>query len=105
MFSVFRPQVALRLLAHKIQSPQEKEALQALTVSNQNTHTYKYCNTLMMQILFKNLFVLNVSIENDLFYVLTFIVVLFLFYISVWANITSLFSCMGHLHSHAFHLL
>ncbi|XP_013871297.1 ADP-ribosylation factor-binding protein GGA2, partial [Austrofundulus limnaeus] len=26
------PQVALRLLAHKIQSPQEKEALQALTV-------------------------------------------------------------------------
>uniref|UniRef100_A0A8C7Z2E5 ADP-ribosylation factor-binding protein GGA1 n=1 Tax=Oryzias sinensis TaxID=183150 RepID=A0A8C7Z2E5_9TELE len=30
--SPFRPQVATRLLAHKIQSPQEKEALQALTV-------------------------------------------------------------------------
>uniref|UniRef100_A0A3P8X186 VHS domain-containing protein n=1 Tax=Cynoglossus semilaevis TaxID=244447 RepID=A0A3P8X186_CYNSE len=26
------PQVAIRLLAHKIQSPQEKEALQAITV-------------------------------------------------------------------------
>uniref|UniRef100_A0A0E9WMP2 VHS domain-containing protein n=1 Tax=Anguilla anguilla TaxID=7936 RepID=A0A0E9WMP2_ANGAN len=26
------PQIAMRLLAHKIQSPQEKEALQALTV-------------------------------------------------------------------------
>lgn len=35
IFSTFRPQVATRLLAHKIQSPQEKEALQALTVSNQ----------------------------------------------------------------------
>lgn len=28
------PQVAVRLLSHKIQSPQEKEALQALTVCN-----------------------------------------------------------------------
>lgn len=27
------PQIAVRLLAHKIQSPQEKEALYALTVS------------------------------------------------------------------------
>lgn len=30
------PQVATRLLGHKIQSPQEKEALQALTVSLHN---------------------------------------------------------------------
>lgn len=29
---VFRPQIAVRLLAHKIQSPQEWEAVQALTV-------------------------------------------------------------------------
>uniref|UniRef100_A0AAY5F5M0 VHS domain-containing protein n=1 Tax=Electrophorus electricus TaxID=8005 RepID=A0AAY5F5M0_ELEEL len=28
----FRPQVATRLLAHKIQSPQERESLQALTL-------------------------------------------------------------------------
>lgn len=67
MLSAFRPQVALRLLAHKIQSPQEKEALQALTVSKQATHTYKY--TLLMQILFKNLFLLNVFIESDLFFI------------------------------------
>lgn len=31
-FSAFSPQTAIRLLSHKIQSPQEKEALQALTV-------------------------------------------------------------------------
>lgn len=32
--SALSPQVAVRLLSHKIQSPQEKEALQALTVRN-----------------------------------------------------------------------
>lgn len=39
IFLPFRPQVAVRLLAHKIQSPQEKVALQALTVSNQTNVT------------------------------------------------------------------
>uniref|UniRef100_A0A3B4B9W4 VHS domain-containing protein n=1 Tax=Periophthalmus magnuspinnatus TaxID=409849 RepID=A0A3B4B9W4_9GOBI len=31
-YQTVNPQVALRLLAHKIQSPQEREALKALTV-------------------------------------------------------------------------
>ena len=34
LLCVIRPQLATRLLAHKIQSPQEWEALQALTVEN-----------------------------------------------------------------------
>lgn len=36
----FRPQIAVRLLAHKIQSPQEWEAVQALTVGSPYLSSY-----------------------------------------------------------------
>lgn len=38
LISASSPQAAIHLLPHKIQSPQEKEALQALTVCNGDPH-------------------------------------------------------------------
>lgn len=39
------PQIAIQLLVHKIHSPQEWEALQALTVSDRVAHTQTHSYT------------------------------------------------------------
>ena len=45
------PQIAVRLLAHKIQSPQEREALFALSVSKLSTCT---CSNMYDSVFFNN---------------------------------------------------
>lgn len=62
LISAFRPQIAVRLLAHKIQSPQEKEALQALTVSN--PHLNMCCITQIRFYLLPNISVFFMNLPN-----------------------------------------
>ena len=59
------PQISVRLLAHKIQSPQEREALYALTVSNRRTDA-SLTNTTIKNSGFNHILLFNLVEQNKI---------------------------------------